>query len=169
MHVRSLARASRAAFPATAVLWAALVVSAPWLAASRSSIGVRIATASYVIGSLVCHQRPDRSFHVGGAQLPVCGRCTGLYLSAAVGVIATWAWLRGGPASRPVRWRAWLLLSALPTLCTFAFEVAGLWMPSNVSRAAAGAPLGLVAGALLTESLSFRGKLAGCERTRQNG
>jgi len=38
----------------------------------------------FAVGSLICHQRPDRSFFVDGHQLPVCARCTGLYLSGAI-------------------------------------------------------------------------------------
>ena len=37
-----------------------------------------------------CHQRADRSFFVGGHQLPVCARCTGIAAGQLVGaVVAT--------------------------------------------------------------------------------
>jgi uncharacterized membrane protein len=32
-------------------------------------------TWPYAFGAAVCHQRPDRSFALGGNQLPVCERC----------------------------------------------------------------------------------------------
>ena len=32
-----------------------------------------------LIGSVVCHQMAERSFILGGKQLPVCARCTGIY------------------------------------------------------------------------------------------
>jgi uncharacterized membrane protein len=32
------------------------------------------------IGFAICHQLPERSFFVGGEQLPLCSRCTGIYL-----------------------------------------------------------------------------------------
>lgn len=51
---------------------------------------------------LGCHQRPDRSFFVGGYQLPVCARCTGVtigYIVAVVmiivGVRLNWMWVLG--------------------------------------------------------------------------
>lgn len=28
-----------------------------------------------------CHQKPERSFHLGNFQFPVCARCTGFYIS----------------------------------------------------------------------------------------
>ena len=46
----------------------------------------------FAAGGLVCHQRPERSFFVDGHQLPVCARCTGLYLSGALGILG---WLYG--------------------------------------------------------------------------
>ncbi len=34
-----------------------------------------------------CHQKPERSFYYKKYQLPVCARCTGLYLGYLVGLI----------------------------------------------------------------------------------
>ncbi|MBO3840535.1 MAG: DUF2085 domain-containing protein, partial [Candidatus Brockarchaeota archaeon] len=39
------------------------------------------------IGSLVCHQRPDRTLWIGGNYLPVCARCTGAYLGFLLGYV----------------------------------------------------------------------------------
>ena len=36
----------------------------------------------------ICHQIPERSFHLLGEPLAVCQRCTGLYLGFALGVVA---------------------------------------------------------------------------------
>lgn len=33
----------------------------------------------YAISGLICHQMPERSIFIGGAQLPLCARCTGIY------------------------------------------------------------------------------------------
>ncbi len=49
-----------------------------------------LARGSYVGFRLVCHQRPDRTFHLGGRPLGVCQRCSGLYTGLWVG------WLAGG-------------------------------------------------------------------------
>ena len=40
----------------------------------------------------VCHQLPERSFHIHGEPLGACARCTGLYIGFTVGV-AIWPWL----------------------------------------------------------------------------
>jgi uncharacterized membrane protein len=39
------------------------------------------------IGYAVCHQLDERSFHVDGTRLPLCARCSGMYLGAVLGVI----------------------------------------------------------------------------------
>ncbi len=39
------------------------------------------------IGYAVCHQISSRSFHIGNIQLPLCARCTGMYLGAMTGLI----------------------------------------------------------------------------------
>lgn len=36
-----------------------------------------------------CHQRVDRSYHLGSYQLPVCSRCQGIYLGYIIGILYT--------------------------------------------------------------------------------
>jgi len=31
-----------------------------------------------------CHQRPDRSFFIGGRQVPICARCLGILIGSAL-------------------------------------------------------------------------------------
>ena len=165
-----LERALARALPALAVAWPVLVLLAPWLGSSAAGGGgaAWLSAAAYSLGSLVCHQRPERSFHLFGAQLPVCARCTGLYVSGALGVV--FAWWRGRPAGA-ARWRSWrvpLVLAALPTFVTLAVE---WWWPAATSkavRAVAAVPAGIVAGLLLAEFSGFRGRLSGCEPTRRS-
>ncbi len=37
--------------------------------------------------AIVCHQRPERSFWMFGAEVAVCSRCLGIYLGAAIGLL----------------------------------------------------------------------------------
>ena len=39
------------------------------------------------VGYAVCHRLDPRSFHVDGRQLPLCARCSGMYLGAVLGMI----------------------------------------------------------------------------------
>jgi uncharacterized membrane protein len=38
------------------------------------------------LGYAVCHRLDERSFHVDGRQLPLCARCSGMYLGAVLGL-----------------------------------------------------------------------------------
>ena len=108
----------------------------------------------YLAGSFVCHQIPERSFHISGIQFPVCARCTGLYLGAALGMVALFA-LPAAQAAM-MRARALLIASAIPTLLTLATAWLGLWDPSNMVRAVLALPLGLAVGAVVTAVLTRR-------------
>jgi len=39
------------------------------------------------IGYSVCHRIGERSFHIGNYQLPLCARCSGMYLGAVTGLV----------------------------------------------------------------------------------
>jgi len=141
--------------PSVALLstaWLFLILTAPLLPTT-------ISASVYAIGSLVCHQLPERSFHLGGFQLPVCARCVGLYSGAAIGALAT---VVMRPVGVPRRARQILVLGALPTVITIALEIAGLWPTTNIVRAVAGFPLGLVAALVVTTApatLNYRDKI----------
>lgn len=38
------------------------------------------------VGYAVCHRISERSFHIGSYQLPLCARCSGMYLGAMLGL-----------------------------------------------------------------------------------
>lgn len=128
--------------PALAVLAAAWVV----FVAAAPLLPVPLSALVYAFGSLVCHQIPERSFHLQSFQLPVCARCIGLYSGAAFGALWAASSSAGrrasGSAARDIRVAT--VVAAIPTAVTVAFEWAGLWQPSNVTRSLAGVPLGFV-------------------------
>ena len=130
-----------------AVAWPALLLAAPVLPAGLSAV-------LYAATSLICHQRPDRSFYLDAFQLPVCARCLGIYGGAALGaVLAVWS----GAAGRPVRPTVPWMLTAVafaPTVVTVVLEWAGVWPTSNVVRAMAGAPAGGAVAFVVTRALA---------------
>lgn len=138
-------RALPVVLTAGALIWLGLLLAAPYTPAGAFV---------YEIAARVCHQRPDRSFHLGGVPLPVCARCFGLYLSGAVGAVAAW----GVPADAQsipgaARARMIFLAAALPTIATVALERFGLAAFSNLARAIASFPLGAAAGWLFVRML----------------
>jgi hypothetical protein len=142
----------RWAFIAASIVWALLLVAAPF-AASRphaSALSTALIAGVYGIGSLICHQLPERSYSLWHAQMPVCARCAGIYAGAVIGAVMS-AMPRGRPWSapgrsklRPYDVRIALALAVAPTLVTLAYEWTTGDMPSHAIRAAAGVPIGLV-------------------------
>jgi uncharacterized membrane protein len=47
---------------------------------------VTVLDKAHLIGYGICHQIPARTIHIGGVALPLCARCTGIYLGALVGL-----------------------------------------------------------------------------------
>jgi uncharacterized membrane protein len=136
----------RRAFTGAAIAWPLMIAAAPFAASRHESTAAWYAFAVlvYGIGSFVCHQLPARSFHLWAAQLPVCARCTGIYVGGAGAalVAATRRAPGAGDEMAPRAARTLLVLGALPTAATLAFEWASGQTPSNLTRAFAGLPLG---------------------------
>jgi uncharacterized membrane protein len=133
-----------------ATAWLVCLVAAPVVPGWAGAI-------LYAVGSLICHQLPERSFYLAGFQLPVCARCLGIYFGAACGAALAWMRSRRGENSLPVPPATGRLLAfaaAAPTLLTVALEAAGLWYPSNFVRAYAGFPLGVVVAFVVVNPLA---------------
>jgi uncharacterized membrane protein len=119
-------------------VWCALsamalaVLGAVALAPVLRAEGWAAAQLVYLSFHAVCHQIPERSFHVGEFPLAVCARCTGLYVGAAAGVLLY-------PLARPLTRtdapaRGWLLAAAAPTTIDLLLGVTGLWENTHRSR-----------------------------------
>ncbi|HEY6047411.1 MAG TPA: DUF2085 domain-containing protein [Pyrinomonadaceae bacterium] len=101
------------------------------------------ATPIYRAFSFVCHQIPERSFHLGGHQFGVCSRCTGLYAGFAVAALVY-------PLARSLKRtdtpsRLWLILAAVPLAIDFALGYFSIWQNTLLSRFLTGALLSSVA------------------------
>jgi hypothetical protein len=143
----------RGAFVLLAVVWTLVVLAVPFAASGNGlaswAAGRAIVSVVYEIGRLVCHQRPERSFFLSGAQLPVCARCTGIYVGAALTGAVAWSLTRlsgrlqaiGGPVSRDSLRRV-LLMAVVPTVATIVYEWTTGEMPGSWTRAVSGGPLG---------------------------
>lgn len=133
--------------------WLASVLAAPFAIQSSVSSVRDAAALMYAAAGFICHQRPERSYWIAGAQLPVCARCTGLYVSAAIGAPIAYVYARAASTGRA---RLVALAAGLPTLITWSMEVAGLAHPSNTVRAIAALPLGFAVAWLLLSTITER-------------
>ena len=118
----------------------AMIVAAPLAEASGHA---RFALTIYKSFSFVCHQIPERSFHVAGYKFAVCSRCTGLYSGFALAALIY-------PIVRSLRKTetpsiVWLFLAAAPLVIDFSLGYFSIWQNNHASRFATGALLGSVA------------------------
>lgn len=135
-------------FTSVALVWAGALPAAT-LGASETGASARgFATLVYAIGHVLCHQRPERSFTSIGQPWPVCARCTGIYVGAALGVLIAQALRRHRVPDASVV-RLWLAAALLPTVLTVLYEVSTGQMPAHAVRAGAGGLVGLVASVLI--------------------
>jgi uncharacterized membrane protein len=159
-------RRLRAAFIGAAATWPLLIVAATFAAGRphASPLGSALIVGVYAIGSAICHQLPERSFHLWGAQMPVCARCAGIYVGAAVAALAaplrapgtaeagrhtSASLVQGVPTALPgfipaTTARRLLALAVLPSLITLVYEWSTGIAPAHMIRAAAGIPIGVV-------------------------
>jgi uncharacterized membrane protein len=101
------------------------------------------------VGYSVCHQIPEHSFTLFGRHMPLCSRCTGMYLGALTGLVFLLADKRRSllPAKKlyiPIGISA--LLFVVDGVNSFlAFDPAGFrfYTPQNALRLFSGAALGL--------------------------
>ena len=149
---------------AGAVVWTATLFLSPFALLGTHPQLVSAAVFIYEGAGRICHQRSERSFHIAGVQLPVCARCTGLYVSGAAGAVAAWLGSRRLPAP-PRHTRAVLAAAAIPTALTVGLELTGLAHPSNTMRALSAIPLGAAAGWVFIRSL--RAESAPGERAKR--
>lgn len=103
------------------------------------------------IGYAVCHRIDLRSFHLGVRQLPLCARCTGMYLGALLGLVYQTVIGRRRSGTPPVE--VLIILGGLAAafildgLNSFLYSIPGipnLYEPNNTFRLFSGTGMGLV-------------------------
>jgi uncharacterized membrane protein len=123
---------------ACALLWMGLMVSAPVAAAGGHET---LAFVIYQGLDGVCHQMPERSFHIAGHPLAVCARCSGIYAGFTLAALLYPLLARLLPARGTPR-REWLILALAPATIDFTLGITGLWANTHLSRSLTGAWLG---------------------------
>ncbi len=113
------------------------------------------------LGYAVCHRIDLRSFHLGLRQLPLCARCTGMYLGALLG-LAFYAIRHPRTGRYPPRpmliFFALLALAwAFDGLNSFLSVIPGaphLYTPSNTLRLVTGTGIGLALATLISPAFN---------------
>jgi uncharacterized membrane protein len=120
------------------VVWVLLIVLPPILAAAGQT---GTASPIYHFFSFICHQMPDRSFHILEHQFAVCSRCFGVYFGLLGGLIAYPLW-RSIDNIDPLP-RIWLFASMVPIAIDWSLGVLDIWHNNHASRFITGLILGV--------------------------
>src|SRR5215468_129493 len=137
-----------AALMALSIMWALLILAAPWLMAERHFLASAVIYKGF---SAVCHQAPERSFYFHGRPMGVCSRCASIYAGFVIGLLL-YPFLRDLREDRfPPRWI--LIGAAIPTLIDFTGGVLGLFANTFLSRTMTGILFGTVAAFYVTPGL----------------
>jgi uncharacterized membrane protein len=151
----------RCALAGASIGWAAALPIATLVASRQatSSAVYLFGFAVYLVGSVVCHQRPERSFYLWAHQMPVCARCTGIYGGAAFTALL-WPAVQRLPliarrldstvARSP---KGFALVACVPAIATLVYEWTTGATPSNWIRAASGLCLGAGVALLVQREL----------------
>ena len=123
------------------LLWVAMIVAAPVLHLS----GV------HSFFGYICHQIPERSFHIAGEQFAVCSRCFGVYFGLLLGVVVFPLW-RHVEETEPIA-RVWLFASLVPITVDWSLAVFGIWENTHLSRFVTGLILGLACATFILPAL----------------
>jgi uncharacterized membrane protein len=110
-----------------------------------------------LVGYAICHRIPERSFVIGGQQLPLCARCTGIYLGVASNLTVMMALRRWRSAELPrpallaVLFAFFLVmgLDGVNSYMTFFPGAPHLYEPRNWLRLSAGLLHGITLSALI--------------------
>ncbi len=115
-----------------------------------------IISLAHWFGSAVCHQLPADSFYIAGIELPLCARCTGMYVGGLFTLLFH-AWRHPRAVSLP---RSWVVAALL----FFFFAWAGdgvnsflssvpvlphLYPPQDILRLITGTLMGITMGSLI--------------------
>ena len=150
--LRSLAarKARRAWQIALAVVtaWLGLILAAPL---ARITGFPALSQNLYGFFSYICHQIPERTFHVSGEPMGVCTRCFGVYLGIVIGFAAYPLWRDLADTEPPPRF--WLFASLIPVGVDWSLTILGIWENTGLSRSLTGLVLGFACATFIIPAL----------------
>ena len=108
------------------------------------------------MGSAVCHQMAERSFIFNGMQMPLCARCTGIYIGAFFAFCFFFLKKRMGNG-RPFSVMQALLtgLAVLPVGIDGVGSYLGFWESSQLMRIFSGSLVGVVVPGFLLMAVNI--------------
>lgn len=119
-------------------LWCGGIVLAPILRSSLPSVSSFL----YSLYASICHQLDARSFHLFDEKLGVCIRCSSIYLSFFLSLLAYPLFQRLSSPSIPGR--NWIAIALVPTAIDVLLNITGLYHSTELTRSISGALFGAI-------------------------
>lgn len=129
-------------------LWVFVIVLAPFAAANNLE---NISHPIYSFFSYLCHQIPERSFHIENHSFAVCSRCFGVYFGLLAGFVI-YPFFRVIEETEPLP-RFWLFLSLVPIAIDWLLGVFGIWENTFLSRFSTGMILGIACAVFIIPAI----------------
>ena len=133
---------------AIVLIWVLLIVAAPL---AKGNGLVALSSPLYHFFSFICHQIPERSFHIGPEQFAVCSRCFGVYFGLFLGFVVYPLW-RNIDEIEPIP-RFWLFLSLIPIAIDWSLTMFGIWENNHASRFVTGFILGVACATFIIPAI----------------
>ena len=108
------------------------------------------------MGSAVCHQMAERSFIWGAGTMPLCARCTGIYMGVFF-ALCFFLWKKRLDGNKPftTKQSMLMLLCIVPMAADGFCSYAGLWESNQFLRILTGSLIGAVVPGLLLLAGNF--------------
>lgn len=129
-------------------VWVFLILLAP-LAEANNFAGV--SSPVYSFFSYLCHQMPERSFHLENRAFAVCSRCFGVYFGLLFGFII-YPIFRQLNETEPFS-RIWLFSALVPIGIDWSLGVFGIWENTHWSRFLTGMILGVACAVFIIPAM----------------
>lgn len=133
---------------AVCLIWILLILAPSILASTGANAA---ASSIFNFFGYICHQMPDRSFHLLGHQFGVCSRCFGVYFGLLVGMLIYPLWRRIDDIE-PLP-RIWLFLSLVPIGIDWSLTAFSIWENTYLSRFIAGLILGIACATFIVPAI----------------
>lgn len=125
-----------------------MIVGAP---AAKAFGAASVSEPVYGFFSYVCHQMPERSFHLMGEKFAVCSRCFGVYFGLLAGFLA-YPLLRPMDETEPLP-RVWLFAAMVPMAVDWSLGFFHVLENTHLTRVVTGLVLGLACAFFIVPAL----------------
>ena len=147
--IRSLQKTVYALIVFLSMLWCSAFFLAPYLA-KGGPFSRMVSFMVTLFFSPICHQIPERSFHLWGSPLAVCIRCTSIYVGFFCGVLLLPFFTRYLTDKRQPKL---FLVAILPTGTEFILSHYHIYTPGLLIRILSGWLLGCISSFIILPGL----------------